>query len=75
MTIVIVVWMFATIAVWVLSLIAAVDWHRMKRQRNAYNREAQEWAKLYWDLRDDTPARGSDGKFTRRHGRDWPSKR
>ena len=49
-----------------MGIWSAIDWHRIKQERDAYDREAQEWAKLYWDLRDDTPARGSDGRFTRR---------
>lgn len=42
------------------------DLGHIRRQRDAYDREAQQWAKLYWDLRDDTPARGEDGRFIRR---------
>ncbi len=54
------------IACLAFSLWLLIDHERLRDERNAFDREAQEWAKLYWDLRDDTPARGSDGRFIRR---------
>ena len=43
-----------------------LDYERLRQQRDACDREAQEWAKLYWDLRDETPARDANGRFTQR---------
>ena len=51
------------------GLWAAIDWHRMREERDAYNREALEWMRLYRGLRDDMPARDpKTGQFRRRNG-------